>query len=1065
MAAVTSLGSSFTTTSGTKTVTATPAVGDLIVIVTAHTGNTSAAAPTDNNNGGTYSLINSAVKASSADTMRVWVRNAPIGSASSTVFTHAPGTSTGGGLVVLKVTGMTRCQRGAIRQSAIQSNQAAGGTPTPVLGSAALTGNALIGAVFNATSPATMTPRSSPAWTERNDSGYSTPTAGLETMSIDSGETGTSIAWGGTSASAFCSLVIELDASVPPSECQAERPFGDGYGPGIVSHQSLMGTGALFTLSAILNLTPPVEQPVAVAAHYETGTHQAAIHHAQNGSRFTETLIVPPVTVGGKPFTFCVAEYKESSQSSVTEVLLVPSAPGPSFAFIETALQLPGPVPSGTWGQGVARTVVDSAIVPDVVGEQEEPRYQPSSFWRQAPTPAATTAPVTSFIRTAQEWAITLPSGVLRQQPYSTTPTDALPSGADYRTGQHSSQYDYAGLSVTWHSQIPSGAAPQTVLGTFLRGQQEQPGINTSQIKGDVSQYAALLVLVQRPAITTQAEVPLVAPSFVKRSLLAAVDAPVIPSLGSYPQELPFSNSSWLRTDASQYAELLKQILRPTVSSVGDYPQVTPSAVMPAWAFTPPAQQAPPNRPTTFESFYDSPQYQPSNLWYAQPPSITPTDALPSGADYRTGQHSLVYEYAGLSAVWKYKSIASVTPDNPPNRPTTFKSYADEARYQPGSLWYAQPPSVAAPVSPPNRPWTYTVQEYRGSVSNAAIWNTSIWGVSVPLVVSEVVGDFDPPPYQPSKIWGYPGFAAPAVQNPPNRPLIQTRLDTGPYEARNYSAVWITVNGTVVDAAVISDVVSDFDPPPYQPISFWGHLPHAMPLPPDSPPNRPLVQTQQETGLHASRIHSLVWGNPGLPSVVVENPPLRSIIQTQPQPDIQLRPSRVWGRMPPTALRPPRFAFHITYPTERYFLDTNKSVIIGLGARGIPSEIYLVGTQIAIYQGTLTPEVQRHVARVVTQPKYQGATQELTPCFNFANALEAGETLTGATVSATVYTGIDASPSNILVGSPTINGANVHQMMTAGIVGVVYDLKCTASTSLGQILIQNTYFYVEPDLP
>jgi len=36
----------FSTTSGTKTVTATPVVGDLVVIITAHSGNTSAAAPT-----------------------------------------------------------------------------------------------------------------------------------------------------------------------------------------------------------------------------------------------------------------------------------------------------------------------------------------------------------------------------------------------------------------------------------------------------------------------------------------------------------------------------------------------------------------------------------------------------------------------------------------------------------------------------------------------------------------------------------------------------------------------------------------------------------------------------------------------------------------------------------------------------------------------------------------------------------------------------------------------------------------------------------------------------------
>lgn len=211
--AVTLLGTAtFDTASGTKTVTATPAVGDLIVIVTAHSGNVSSATPTDNNSSGAYTRINSAVKASSADTLGVHVRNALIGSAVSTVFSHAPGTSTGGGLAVFKVTGMQKVGAAAARQSAKQDNIASG-TPTPVLGQAALTTDALIAALFNATNPAGMTPRSSPAYTERCDVGYNTPASGLETMSINSGETGTSIAWGGTSASAFCSLVMELDAN------------------------------------------------------------------------------------------------------------------------------------------------------------------------------------------------------------------------------------------------------------------------------------------------------------------------------------------------------------------------------------------------------------------------------------------------------------------------------------------------------------------------------------------------------------------------------------------------------------------------------------------------------------------------------------------------------------------------------------------------------------------------------------------------------------------------------------------------------------------------------------
>jgi len=219
MATISLLGTqTFNTTSGTHTVAATPAVGDLIVLVVANSGYTGSVLPTDNNPDahGTYFLINSALKNSSADLLQFYVREARIGVAASTTFTHAPGTTTGGGLGVFKVTGITRSALLAIRQSAVQANQAASGTPTPVFGSAALTTNPVLGAVFNGTSPATMTPRSSPAYTEAFDVGYSTPTTGLETMFISSGETGTSIAWGGTSASAFASGVVEIDSSAVP---------------------------------------------------------------------------------------------------------------------------------------------------------------------------------------------------------------------------------------------------------------------------------------------------------------------------------------------------------------------------------------------------------------------------------------------------------------------------------------------------------------------------------------------------------------------------------------------------------------------------------------------------------------------------------------------------------------------------------------------------------------------------------------------------------------------------------------------------------------------------------
>ena len=38
---------------------------------------------------------------------------------------------------------------------------------------------------------------------------------GLEVVSDDTGNTDSTVTWGGTSASAFCSGILELDASLP----------------------------------------------------------------------------------------------------------------------------------------------------------------------------------------------------------------------------------------------------------------------------------------------------------------------------------------------------------------------------------------------------------------------------------------------------------------------------------------------------------------------------------------------------------------------------------------------------------------------------------------------------------------------------------------------------------------------------------------------------------------------------------------------------------------------------------------------------------------------------------
>jgi hypothetical protein len=221
VAAVALLGTpTFTTAAGNKTVTAAPSIGDLIVIVCANSGRTTAQDPTvtDDNagGGGTYTQVQENTKNVSADTMWIYIRNDLIKSVASTVFTFSPlaAGDTGGGLVVLRVTGMWRAGASAKRKSGGQDNQAAAGTPGPSwTGGGSATGlNPLIGAILNGTNPAGMTKPAS-FDTEQFDNGYNTPPTGLEVVSDNTGNTDSTVTWGGTSASAFCSSILELDST------------------------------------------------------------------------------------------------------------------------------------------------------------------------------------------------------------------------------------------------------------------------------------------------------------------------------------------------------------------------------------------------------------------------------------------------------------------------------------------------------------------------------------------------------------------------------------------------------------------------------------------------------------------------------------------------------------------------------------------------------------------------------------------------------------------------------------------------------------------------------------
>lgn len=211
MAAVTGL----VTTSDTSNVTSytsgafTPAASDLLVVfVTA--SNTVAAGTMTGSGGMTFTLILSALNIS--DTIYAFASDSGASASSQTVTFDCTGdAATGANILVAGVSGMSYYGSTSTRQSG-SGTGTAGTTPSATFPAACLTGNPTLCAAGNTTNPAGITPPSS--WSSLADTGYATPTRGLQASNRDSGFTGSSITWGSTST-AHGELVIELDASAP----------------------------------------------------------------------------------------------------------------------------------------------------------------------------------------------------------------------------------------------------------------------------------------------------------------------------------------------------------------------------------------------------------------------------------------------------------------------------------------------------------------------------------------------------------------------------------------------------------------------------------------------------------------------------------------------------------------------------------------------------------------------------------------------------------------------------------------------------------------------------------
>jgi len=71
---------------------------------------------------------------------------------------------------------------------------------------------------------------------------------------------------------------------------------------------------------------------------------------------------------------------------------------------------------------------------------------------------------------------------------------------------------------------------------------------------------------------------------------------------------------------------------------------------------------------------------------------------------------------------------------------------------------------------------------------------------------------------------------------------------------------------------------------------------------------------------------------------------------------------------------------------------------------------------------------------------------------NFADDVATGDSISSATWTCSVASGVDASPSSRISGGPLISGTLVQIMVTGMLPGVLYRLQAYATLASGQIV-------------
>ena len=92
------------------------------------------------------------------------------------------------------------------------------------------------------------------------------------------------------------------------------------------------------------------------------------------------------------------------------------------------------------------------------------------------------------------------------------------------------------------------------------------------------------------------------------------------------------------------------------------------------------------------------------------------------------------------------------------------------------------------------------------------------------------------------------------------------------------------------------------------------------------------------------------------------------------------------------------------------------------------------------------------MTNIILSPKDPDSVEFFKFDYTHDNRFETGETIISATIEVTVLRGKDANADDLLSGAVIISGLTVSQLVTGGLSGVTYDIKCLATTSSGQQL-------------